>query len=214
MVCYCSRRRVIYIHIPKTGGLTVEKILCSRYGFKKFTFDRGNYDFLNDPRGKLGILRYILMYSEESKKYDLQNFFKFAFIRDPYSRCLSAINYLYDLSEKKKNKFPKDYSTFIRRSRSDVYFYMHFNLTQLESLKDLDGNVNIDFIGRFETLMKDLKHVLFNILKMEYREIDNVHENRSLGVLNISLEDIRDDVDKIHVEDFEFIRNIKKPEEI
>lgn len=209
MVCYCARRRVIYIHIPKTGGLTVEKILCELYGFKKFTFKKGNYDFLHDPLGKHGILKYILNYSEERNVYDLNSFFKFSFIRNPRDRCISAIKYLYQTSLNKNLPFPRDHSEFIKWSRSKNYYYMHFCLSQEDCLKNLSDHIDIDYIGRFENLMEDLKYVLVDILKMKYRSFDSVHENKSIYQSSISLEDISPEIDLIISKDLEFIESIK-----
>lgn len=208
MVCYCSRRRILFIHIPKTGGLTVEKILCDFYGFKKFTFRNGSYDFLNDPAGKRGIFKYILSHSEEAKKYDLKNFYKFAFVRNPLTRAVSAINYLSDRSHKNDGRFPRDYQTFVRRSRADVYFYMHFNLNQVDCLKDDNNEINFQFIGRFENLMNDLNKVLIDILGLRKFDFDSIHVNKSSHKMLFSEENLREDILRIHEKDFIFIENL------
>lgn len=97
MVCYCPEKRILYIHLPKCAGLTVESILIKKYGFKHFTFPDSDdqYKFLRDPRGKIGIFRYILLYSNEAKIYDLTSFRKFTIVRNPYGKAESAIRYLH-----------------------------------------------------------------------------------------------------------------------
>ena len=96
MVCYSLDRKIIYIHTPKTGGTSIEKILIENYDFKNFTFNNGPYEFLNLEEGKKGFFKYILKYSDESKKYDLISWKKFTFVRNPISRAISGIKYLLD----------------------------------------------------------------------------------------------------------------------
>lgn len=97
MVCYCPEKRILYIHLPKCAGLTIESILIKKYGFKHFTFPDSDdqYKFLRDPRGKIGIFKYILLYSNESKIYDLTSFRKFTIVRNPFNKAESAIRYLH-----------------------------------------------------------------------------------------------------------------------
>lgn len=97
MVCYCPERRILYIHLPKCAGLTIESVLIKKYGFKHFTFPDSDdqYRFLRDPRGKIGIFKYILLYSNEARIYDLTSFRKFSIVRNPYNKAESAIRYLH-----------------------------------------------------------------------------------------------------------------------
>uniref|UniRef100_A0A6C0BER6 Uncharacterized protein n=1 Tax=viral metagenome TaxID=1070528 RepID=A0A6C0BER6_9ZZZZ len=189
MVCYCSEKKIIYIHIPKCAGLTIEKILVSMYGFKYFTFPKDSsveelvrYPFLNDPRAKMGLFRYILKYSNESKIYDLNSFFKFTFVRNPFDRAISSVKYLSDrmeCSEIRKLEPERYIKNFYISCLSSTYLYFHFILSQEDCIKDLDGNIKMDFIGRFENLIPDLKFLLFDKLGFEVKDINNIHENKS-----------------------------------
>lgn len=199
MVCYSKKKKLIYIHVPKTGGLTIESILVKRYGFKYFTFENGRYDFLSDPMGKLGILRYILLYSKESKKYDLKSFKTFAFVRNPYERAISAIKYLKGL---KNSRFPENAGTFITLSRVNVYYYMHFSLSQTDCLKDENGILNIDYIGKFENLMDDLKRILVDENGFNDSDFSRIHRNKSNVNISMDLDRIMEEVNIIHSDDF------------
>ena len=180
MVCYCEERKILYIHIPKTGGITVDSILRRYYGFKKFTFSRIPFQFLADEEGKEGIYKYILRYSNEAKLYDLKTFFKFSFVRDPYDRAISAANFIFrTITAKQKLNIPFNTNKFLFNSNRIHYIYMHVNLSQYESLVDEYDVVNFDFIGRTETLMRDLKYVLFDILKLPEKQFEHVHHNKT-----------------------------------
>lgn len=198
MVCYCNKRKLIYIHVPKTGGLTIENILIKKYGFKYFKFESGRYDFLNDPRGKLGIFRYILLYSREAKKYDLKSFKVIAFVRNPYERAISAVKYLRGISQ----TFPDTIDNFNTRCELDTYYYMHFCLSQTDCLKDDEGNLRIDYLGRFENLIEDLKRILIDELNFPNSNFDRIHKNKSSSILPYDRQEICLEVDKIHRDDF------------
>jgi hypothetical protein len=203
MVCYCPIKKVIYIHIPKCAGLTIEKILLDNYGFKHFTYETRPYEFLHDVKGKLGIYKYILKYSKESKIYDLDSFFKFSFVRNPYSRGQSAIRFLYSRSIKHKSMFPSNLREFYAVSKINTYYYMHFNLSQADSLKNLEGVINFNYIGRFENLINDLNFLLFKVLKFPYIKIDEYHENKSnIKELEFNSTSVNSLIKKIHEEDF------------
>lgn len=206
MVCYCPIRKIIYIHVPKTGGLSVEKILVDMYGFKHFTFEsRDKYEFIKNPRGKLGIFRYILKYSRESKIYDLKSFFKFALIRDPYSRGISAFRFLYGNCRRLNILFPNNLEDFYERCKVDDYFYLHFLLTQHDVLADENGEVNFDYIGRFENFQEDLEEVLFDILKFPRKNISSVHVNKSNpDSIDFNQNEMKSLIELVCKTDFEF----------
>lgn len=70
-------------------------------------------------------------------------------------------------------------------------------MTQRQCLVDLDGEVNFDFIGRFENFIPDLRYVLYENLGLPRRNICSVHNNASDNtLLNMNNEDI------IHKDDF------------
>lgn len=206
MVCYCPFRKILYIHNPKVAGLTIEKILMEKYSFKHFTFEGGkDFPFLIDPRGKLGIFRYVLLYSNESKIYDLKSFFKFSFVRNPYNRAISCIKFLDIASKRKGMNFPKRLEEFMMTARSNNYYYIHFSTTQYRHLLDENDQFLFNYIGKFESLHEDLEHVLFNILKLPRKNIKNIHENKSdKSKLNLDIIAISRIVDIINNEDFDF----------
>lgn len=217
MCCFHPEKKVIYIHIPKTAGITVEVILRKQFNFQSFSFPYtiDKYAFLRDSRGKIGILKYILKYSNESKIYDLTTFKVITTVRDPYARCESAIRYLHKNSGH-NFKFPMNIMDFYHTCLIRDYFYMHFCLSQKKSLLDLNNNLNIAYICKFENLFDDLAIALFDVCGFERIEIKQIHVNSSdKQRLTLNPEEIRKLIRKIHQEDFEFLGYPidKQPEE-
>lgn len=205
MVCFNLDKKVIFIHLPKCAGISVETILRKQFGFISFSFVCGkdNYKFLRDSRGKIGILRFILLYSNEAKLYDLNSFKKITVVRNPYDRCESAIRYLHKISNKLE-KFPTNIKEFYYTALDKHYYYMHFCLSQKQSLQDLNGNINIDYICKFETLFEDLEHALFDVCKFNRIEIKRIHVNRAdKEILLLDRKEISELVLLLHKEDFE-----------
>lgn len=220
MVCYCPEKKILFIHLPKCAGLTVESILIKKFGFKHFTFGNGKdpYPFLREPRGKIGFYKYILKYSEEAKTIDFSTYRKFAVVRNPYTRAESGIRYLHKCSVRnaaykdingkvciKEGHFPMSIDKFYRTCLLRDYYYVHFCLSQVDSLRDLNNNIDFTIV-RFENLMEDLKTLLFDEYEYEYTEIENIHVNKSeVDNLKIKRDNIKNLVRQIHAEDFEIL---------
>lgn len=205
MVCFNPDKKVIFIHLPKCAGISVETILRKQFGFISFTFphSKDNYKFLRDSRGKIGILRFILLYSNEAKLYDLNSFKKITVVRNPYNRCESAIRYLHKISNEGE-KFPTNIKEFYYTSLERHYYYMHFCLTQKQSLEDLEGNINIDYICKFETLFEDLEYALFEVCNFDRIEIKRIHVNKTdKEILLLDRKEISELILQLHKEDFE-----------
>lgn len=216
MVCFHPEKKVIFVHLPKTGGLSVEAVLIKQFGFQRFTFSftSDNYPFLRDGRGKEGILRYLLKYSNESKIYDFSTFRKIGVVRNPYDRCESAVRYLHK-SSRGKTKFPMNMRDFYYISLEKHYYYMHFCLTQKRSLEDLEGNIDMECVCRFTHLFEDLGHVLFDICGFEREEIKQIHINKSdKELLQMNPQEMRSLITKIHYDDFDQFGFTRDPIEI
>jgi hypothetical protein len=139
----------VFIHIPKTAGIYIQEALgLDLYRFphrtKRFT-NKGRVTFGHQPY--MGLLKKGIV----SKEFD-RSAFKFAICRNPYERAVS--HYFYA-----KRKHPEiipageDFLTFTERlpeRRRSVKFRQQ--ATWIE-------NINMSFIGRFETLNKDLSIV-------------------------------------------------------
>mgnify|MGYP001157014909 CR=1 FL=1 len=146
---YNDETESIFIHIPKTAGISVSK---SIYG---------------ENKGHTKLLHY-QRYDEE--RFD--RYYKFAFVRNPWDRFVSAFYYLKKGGRNQQDKSwaakylmnGESLNGFIERIngdknfRRDVLIHQHFE-PQINYLKDKSGNLNIDFIGRFENLNDDFQKI-------------------------------------------------------
>lgn len=205
MVCYNESKRLIYIHIPKTGGMTIERILIDLYGFKNFTFPGGPYEFLNKKEGQEGFLRYILKHSEEAKRIlDLDKFERFTFIREPFSRACSGIRYL---SEQRSNKgfdFCSNLMDFYKSCISNPFYYIHFIMKQSTVLEDLNGEINMKYIGKFENFASDLEDILFVKLGFERKDLSKYHIHKTdPSLIDYDKDIVRELSNLLHKEDYD-----------
>lgn len=202
MVCYSAEKQIIYLHVPKTGGMSIERILIEQYGFNNFTFERGPYEFLNKKEGQNGFFKYILLHSNESKEYDLMSWKKFTFVRHPYTRAASGIRYLSENSLMKK--FPDNLSDFYDKCQERPYWYIHFIMTQCEVLRDLNNEIKMDYIGKFENFKSDLEHILFDCLEFERKDLSKYHIHKTDPEMIEFDKDLVNEISRcIHQKDFE-----------
>ncbi|ALQ52654.1 hypothetical protein ATY38_14165 [Nitrosomonas ureae] len=152
----------MFIHIPKTAGISVCQALFGCLG-----------------GGHLTARTYQVIFGVECYK----NYFKFAFVRNPWDRLVSAYVFLKKggLTEQDKawaheylDKFDS-FQDFIMQglTSADIYRILHF-IPQWEYVVDKNGKVDVDFIGRFETLENDFEilgnrlGVSTNLLKINH----------------------------------------------
>jgi len=164
--------RCIYIHIPKTAGSSIEKKLGH---FDKFS--RGVQDHrgimgvqpLVFPGLKYGLFDYRLKYwlkrnikqkvglAEHLSQEVFNSYFKFTFVRNPWARVFSWYkNVMRDEHHQKKLGIKQQLGLceFL-----DNYSEQWALKPQLYWIKDIDGKIPLDFIGRFENLQKDFEYV-------------------------------------------------------
>lgn len=181
--------KCIFIHIPRTGGSSIEKMLVGRnwWGVDKRT------KHLTASQAK----------SIYRPFWD--DYFKFSFVRNPYDRAASLLS------------FPKIYygsgeSEMLTCSHVDWYkeiFGAPYTLEydyrfwgRDEVLRDIHranqvyGNIldeELDFVGRFEILHDDMNYVLETI---GFGRSDIIHEAASKIQKNDKLEFYQDSIVK------------------
>ena len=155
-----NKYKYIFIHIPKNAGMFItgylnnfeNKPVTIKY-FNKIINICGikkNLYFVNEEIFKN---RYLLFSNHERAReiknkignLSYSNYFKFAFVRNPWERCVSRYNYFKLVSNKK------------------IKFYDFLNIDfqpQKKRIENEQGKIIIDFIGRYENLYDDLKYIL------------------------------------------------------
>jgi hypothetical protein len=176
--------KAIYVHIPKNGGLYIQNILEKYYNFETIYFTRkdhylfdieenkefniSNYKNINNGFiniKKQGVFRYYSTSDEFNKMSNMDDekwnsYYKFTFVRNPYTKFVSAYKYVVDDNDISLNHFLE------KKDNINNYIYSHAYITQYEHLLNKDNKIDFNYIGRFENLNSDLVSILFE-LKIE-----------------------------------------------
>lgn len=142
--------KIIFIHIPKTGGSSIDKTF-GMYGNNN-TIDK-NILFGNDIQHYtiMDLLNNRLISTEEYKEY-----FKFAFVRNPWDKMVSEYFYRKRWDNiVKKMKF-KDFITFFLKFENDSG--SHFR-NQYEFISNKNDEIMVDYIGKYENLQNEINYI-------------------------------------------------------
>lgn len=179
----------IFIHIPKTAGISIVKAI---YGDVSLEGHRSIY-----------------FYKHIFDK-DFKDFFTFTFIRNPYDRLYSSFKFLQKggMNQHDKNAFQKylshysDFEDFVLNGLNNeiIYEIMHF-IPQSEFVCSKDGEIMVDFIGRFENLYEDFKNLSGRINKELV--LEHLNKNNKKDYFNIYTEDMKLKVKNIYKKDIE-----------
>ena len=168
--------KCIFIHIPKAAGTSIEKKLGHFKELKRNVQDHSTVREIEPLRISHAWHLYrsdnlYLMAKKLKKKRERRNhvtieqyndYFKFTFIRNPWSRTYSWYkNVMRDDFHKLAHGITKDlaFKEFLIKYIDKSWALQ----SQLFWLQDMEGNIPMNFIGRFENLEEDFKKVA-NIL--------------------------------------------------
>jgi hypothetical protein len=132
---------VIFIHINKTAGTSIGKVLGLR---------EKQHLTVQEVRNRVGVKNW-------------NNSYTIAFVRNPWDRMVSYYRYRVKTPQKGTHKIEIDFKEWIIKVFQDrdprYYDYPKMFMPQVDWLKDEFGDIEIDFIGRFETIEKDFKEL-------------------------------------------------------
>jgi hypothetical protein len=147
----------VFVHIPKTGGQSVEKTLFPEMEPPKET----NYDIFTgwDEKNKIWMQHASMQQINDLYETDVSKYFKFGFVRNPWSRAVS--DYVWMQEEIKKSDSFLNYlleqGEFKQRltvRRNNRWRGDHV-IPQFDFLFDNSGTQLVDFIGKLENFQSD-----------------------------------------------------------
>ena len=156
---YFIKSKSIFIHIPKTAGTTVwDSCFNARPAWHT------PYDW------------YHRIAPQQCRDY-----FTFAFVRNPWDRCVSAFHYLLGEGAPRRDsewhEFIKEFSgfeSFVTDWLSPENANKHLIFTpQYRFITNKFGVIDLDYIGRFESFSADMKKVLDRV-KGSSKEIESI----------------------------------------
>lgn len=142
----CDRYHAVFVHITKSAGTSVAKGL---FGELPYHYTATEYRVIFGRK-------------------TFNEYFKFAFVRNPWDRLYSAYSFLKDggwdendraWAEKNLAQVP-DFSTFVNEwlTRDRLDSHIHF-WPQHKFICSAGGRGLIDYLGYFETLEKDFNYI-------------------------------------------------------
>ncbi len=167
MTTYSREKNAVFYHIPKCCGLYIDNILRDECDFI-------SYNFLSQTRisfywnYKKGIRQefYNNLHCFLIDRELMKDCYEFTFVRNPYTRFISGFFYC-KFNKFDETKILESVQKMIDNINLVSYTtYFHIFKTQFQNIK---SNVEkpMDFIGRFETLHKDIrvifKHLGFSL---------------------------------------------------
>jgi len=168
-------RPFIFIHIPRCAGTSIERALLPA------ATGAATLDELTEASrakhwlpGKHG--RQHAKLTKLAEVAPLEEFFKFAVVRNPWARAVSQIEYL--RAKKKKPPFASEDFRENLRAYCAARFSSHGHdlaASQLDYLCDKSGVVAMDFIGRFESLPADFKKICKKLGLARVPELPHIH---------------------------------------
>lgn len=168
----CDKHKLIFLHIPKTGGRSVVEILLNNQG----------HHLRDDNNDLTPLLLSNLKHNSILTKQKLKNYHVFTVVRNPYDRFVSSYNWHFKTKVKNGQDYGdcyyKNYLTFKEAlTKENSYkheipgFYWHTNITMTKHLNNLNY---IDTIIKFENYENELTEFL-KIKNLKFNQIPHKH---------------------------------------
>jgi Sulfotransferase family len=168
------RLKTIFVHIPKTGGQSVEHMFLRAHGLTWAT--RGDLLLRPNENKALGPSRLAHLYAEEYytlghvDRETFDRYYRFAVVRDPYDRIVSEFNF-----REHDHKTVRDfYASVPTRPFADRWRHV---VPQAAYLVDRDGEMLVEDIIRFETLGEDIAKVFARVPELD-GTLDHINSSK------------------------------------
>lgn len=141
-----DKYKAVFIHIPKCGGTSMERYLQD---FEFFVRGRNHGT-----------------HTEVLKEDKYKNYYKFAFVRNPFDKIVSEYKWFTNSTYKFPIKPVKEFysgmsfKSFVKNFLNSSYGDHFHRFSYMQILKPLE---QMNFIGRFENFQKDFDLVCQNI---------------------------------------------------
>ncbi len=162
MICY--RRKCIFVHVPKTGGTSIENAIWGpdwsqrttqqlwagsiRPGFNKYQSGGLQHLLATQIRQEVGAGTFAACY-------------RFSFVRNPWDKVVSQFHYLKTRPVLLKYMGLTRFSTF--QKYLNILAGNHTrhvqSFEQWRFITDQDGQCLVNFVGKFENLAADFRRV-------------------------------------------------------
>lgn len=190
------RHSFVFVHVPKSGGTAIRSAL--------------GYSITGRQH-----LPWYVYYSKDPKFFDQS--FKFAIVRNPWDRAVSAYHYLAKggngtsdaVLSRKISKY-NNFSDFVLNGlakggfRSNLMF-----IPQSNFIVDSDSEIKVNFVGKLECLREDFieisKHLNFETLPIKHINKSSRSDDYRKYYLNDKVVDVVAEIYRQDAQVFEYI---------
>lgn len=153
-----------FVDIPRTSSSSIKVELSKRYGaaYGKSNLIEKEHASRRIFDGHVPAKKMRKMVGEESWK----RIFTFTFVRNPWDRMASMYHYRHKIGQIPADISFRDYIFALEKSsgvRGTIFQFPVFYFSSSDYILDDDGNILVDFVGRFETRDRDLKEIVRKI---------------------------------------------------
>jgi len=185
----CHHYKCIFVHIPKNAGQSVERVFLNLLGLTWRT--RAPLLLRANQNPALGPPRLAHLKADEYVRYQyvpqimFDEYFKFAFVRNPWCRLVSLYKYLEYVNKCDFKTFL--FSEFKKTLTKEMPWFIS---PQRDFICSDDGTLLVDYIGRFESLQND-----FNVVceKIGIPKTKLPHINKSPASVSPAYQDYYDE---------------------
>lgn len=181
---YNRQNKLLFVHIPKTGGTSIEYYfeMDQPDNFCFYRWDRDQVDFIEKHKHLTNSdkITYEPQHYPQNVLRDLidnyQEYFKFTFVRNPYTKMLSEYYWLLNL----KNQAPKNFDP---RGFHEwcMDFLSNINSSHKEpQVSFIDDSIN--FIGKFESMEHDFNLLIEQLISRKNQLY--LYQKKALPILN------------------------------
>ena len=190
-----KKNKCIFIHIPKTAGISVTKSLFGEF----------------QDTNHLSLRRYRLIFGNA----DFNSYYKFTFVRNPWEKVFSCYRFLKKGGTKSYHKKWKeevldeynDFNIFVKKwiNFQNIYSFSHF-IPQHWFITLNSEKLKVDFIGKFENLDKDFKKISSKLnLNQNLLHLNKSDSNKRIYTNFYNQESI-DIIGRIYKEDIDLFK--------
>jgi len=172
-----TKYNFIFVHIPKTAGTSITSALCAVPGNNVNWVTWSKHERLSDFYCNLNKRRTII---DRITCRQPDNYFSFAFVRNPWDRMASLYRYLVEKRPRPEIASISSFKDFLQQAINGEPWIigLHSLRPQIDYFTLEDNLMKLDFLGHYEYLQEDFNSVIKSlglVIKLPER---NVSSNR------------------------------------
>tara|TARA_B100002019_G_scaffold287896_1_gene300602 strand:+ start:662 stop:1243 length:582 start_codon:yes stop_codon:yes gene_type:complete len=155
------KHKFIFIEVPKTGTTTICYVLKKHFcGLQPSVY----------PDKHLPVDQYKKMFPKE-----MQTYFKFGFVRNPWSRVVSLFHRNEGVQMRKRMTFV-EFVDWIQLATDTSVKCNKFPKKNMLGFFEINNKVNVDFIGKYENLQEDF-NIICDKIGIQRQELPHINKS-------------------------------------